>query len=94
MPSRCILANPTRGGRIQWRVTQVLVKSQIKRWLARDFMELWNDVLAEEVRHALKNMKTKTPLQTLGKSNARRAGQAMGDWCYRNAIQALSSAPR
>ena len=91
MLPRCILANPTRGGRTQWRVTQVLVKTQIRRWLAGEFMELWNDVLAEEKRHARKNVKKKTPLETLCKSNARRARQAMGDGCYRKAIQALSS---
>ena len=91
MLPRCILANPTRGGRTQWRITQVLVKTWIRRWLAGEFMELWNDVLAEEERHARKNGKKKTPLETLRKSNARRARQAMGDGCYRKAIQALSS---
>ena len=54
-------------------------------------MELWNDVLAEEERHARKNVKKKTPLETLCKSNARRARLAMGGGCYRKAIQALSS---
>ena len=81
MLPRCILANPTRGGCTQWRITQVLVKTRIRRWLAGEFMELWNDVLAEEERHAPKNGKKKTPLETLRKSNARRARQAMGDGC-------------
>ena len=91
MLPRCILANPTRGGCTQWRVTQVLVKTQIRRWLAGEFMELWNDVLAEEKWHAHKNVKKKTPLETLRKSNTQRARQTMGDGCYRKAIQALSS---
>ena len=78
MLTRCILANPTRGGRTQWCVTQVLVKTRIRRWLAGEFMELWNDVLAEEERHVRKNVKKKTPLETLCKSNARRARQARG----------------
>ena len=54
------------------------MKTRIRRWLAEEFMELWNDVLAEEERHALKNVKKKTPLETLCKSNARRARLAMG----------------
>ena len=45
----CILANPTGGGRTQWHVTQVLVKTRIRKWLAGEFMELWNDVLAERL---------------------------------------------
>ena len=46
-------------------------------------MELWNDVLAEEERHARKHVKT--PLR---KSNV---DKPWGDGCYRKAIQALSS---
>ena len=92
MLPRCILANPTRGGRTQWRVTQALVKSRIRRWRAGDFMELWSEVLAEEERHThKKSKKKKTPLETQRKSNARRARQAIGEGRYRKAIQALSS---
>ena len=49
------------------------MKTWIRRWLAGEFMELWNDVLG-----ARKNVKKKTLLETLRKSNARRARLAMG----------------
>ena len=91
MLPRCILANPTRGGRTQWRVTQELVKSRIRRWLAGDFAQLWEDVLAEHERYAHKNLKKTISPESLRKANAQRARRAVEDGQYRKAIQALSS---
>ena len=93
MAPRCILANPTRGGRTQWRETQRLVKSRIRRWQAGDFSELWDETLAEANKHSRKKKKThkKPPLETLRKANARRARRAVEDGQYRKAIQSLSS---
>ena len=91
MLPRCILANPTRGGRTQWRVTQELVKSRIRSWLAGDFAQLWEDVLAEHERYAHKILKKTISPESLRKANAQRARRAVEDVQYRKAIQALSS---
>ena len=91
MLPRCILASPMKEGCTQWRVTEELVKSRIRRWLAGDFTQLWADVLAEEERRARRNQKRTTPLETLHKANARRARRAMEDGQYRKTIQPLSS---
>lgn len=93
MLPRCILTSPFRGGRTQWRVTQNLVKSRIRRWLAGEFFDLWDEVLA--VKDKMTGKQKKKPRkfhpETLRKSNARRARKAVEDGQYRKAIQALTS---
>ena len=44
MLARCILANPSRGGRSHWREIQRTVQSRISLWKEGKF--LWDDVLA------------------------------------------------
>ena len=42
MLARCILANPSRGGRSHWRDTQKAVRTRIAKWRAGQLSELWD----------------------------------------------------
>ena len=48
MLARCVLANPARGGRSNWRETLKTVRTRIRRWQAGDIMGLWSEVVEEE----------------------------------------------
>ena len=48
MLPRCVLSSPENGGRLRWREIQKLMKLRIRRWLAGEISELWNDVLSEK----------------------------------------------
>ena len=78
---------------MRWREIQNLVKLRIRRWLAGEISELWNDVLSEKNSRArlLARKKNKSTRSNLRKSNAIRARHAVEDGQYRKAIQALSS---
>ena len=71
------------------------MKLRIRRWLAGEISELWNDVLSEKNSRArlLARKKNKSTRSNLRKSNAISARRAVedGQWQYRKAIQALSS---
>ena len=93
MLPRCVLSSPANGGHLRWREIQKLVKLRIRRWLAGEISELWNDVLSEKDSRArlLSRKKKKSTRNNLRKSNAIRARRAVEDGQYRKAIQALSS---
>ena len=96
MLARCILANPPRGGRLHWRDTLRLVRSQIRMWREGKFADLWEAVVSRDraIFHRTKKKAThSTPLTaSLRQSNAARARRAVEDGQYRKAMQSLTSA--
>ena len=92
MLSRCILANPERGGRCHWRDTVRIVRARIRRWKEGDIMGLWSEVGAVEDRlHHRRGKPRKLSPVSLRAANARRARRAIEDGQYKKAMQALSS---
>ena len=92
MLARCVLANPQRGGRGNWRETLKTVRARIRRWQGGDIMGLWSDVLEEEDRLTRRRKKPKKIApDSLRIANARRARRAMEDGQYKKATQALTS---
>ena len=92
MLSRCILANPERGGRCHWRDTVRIVHARIRRWKEGDIMGLWSEVGAVEDRlHHRRGKPRKLSPVSLRAANARRARRAIEDGQYKKAMQALSS---
>ena len=89
MLARCILANPSRGGRSHWRDTQKAVKTRIAKWKAGQLSELWDGILAENNRlNNLIQKRSNSPVP----ANIHRARRAVEDGQFRKAIQILSSA--
>ena len=88
MLARCILANPSRGGRSHWRDTQKAVRSRIAKWRAGQLSELWDDILTENNRlNNLSQKRNNSPVP----ANIHRARRAVEDGQFRKAIQILSS---
>ncbi len=83
--SRCILANPARGGRSHWGETLKSVSARLKRWCDCDFMGLWADALMAQDR--LSKPKKESPMSL----RACRTRRAMEEGQYKKAMQALTS---
>ena len=98
MLARCILANPSRGGRSHWREIQRTVQSRISFWKEGKFHVLWDDVLAanrqltQRLARPHPNSPSNTPSSVPNPQQVRRARRAVEDGQYRKAIQYLSSA--
>ena len=89
MLARCILANPSRGGRSHWRDTQKAVMSRITKWRAGQLSELWDDVIGSNNR-LNKHLSRRCNNSTIH-ANINRAHRAVEDGQYRKALQFLSS---
>ena len=91
--TRCVLANPVRGGRSHWRDTLNTVRCRIRRWKAGAFNDLWSEVLQEEKRlhNRRKRQNNDNSQRSQRAANARWARRAVEDGQYRKAIQALAS---
>ena len=75
MLPRCILSNPIRGNRTQWRETLKLVGLRIRKCRDGDILNLWAKVIEDEVCRSryLRKRGKKTPPHQLRRANARRA---------------------
>ena len=90
MLARCILANPSRGGRSHWRDTQKAVRIRIAKWRAGQLSELWVDTLELNNRHNRRLSQKRN--NSSFSPNLFHVRRAVEDGQYRKAIQILSSA--
>ena len=91
MLPRCILASPVRGGRSHYRETLELVRGRICRLKAGEFMDLWADVVEEDLRWVRKRQRKAPTPNCFRLSNARRARRLTEEGQYKKALQALLS---
>ena len=94
MLSKCLLANPPRGGRSHWRDTLKLVRSRIQKWRDGEFMGLWAEVSANIRGLRSRSVRSKsktTSAESLRRSNSTCARRAVEDGQYKKALQSLTS---
>ena len=90
MLARCILENPSKGGRSHWRDIRKAVNTRLTKWRAGQLSELWDDILEENNR--LNRNQSQKHMNSSATANINRARRAVEDGQYRKAIQILSSA--
>ena len=72
MLARCVLANPARGGRSNWRETLKTVRTRIRRWQADDIMGLWSEVVEEDRLTQRRRKPKKIAAESLRAANSTR----------------------